>query len=254
MQVLITNDDGYTAPGLLALKQALEAVAEKVWVVAPDRNWSIAGHSKTMDRPLRATEMSLADGSPVIVTDGSPSDCVALALLGLVPSRIDVIVAGINPSANLAQDITYSGTVSAAFEGTLSGIPSIAVSVAAVGQPIFSVAAEFAAKLARHVFERGLPEGTLLNVNVPNVPGHAISGVMLTRLGRRIYRDRLIERKDPLGRSYYWIGGDAPTGHLDEGTDIAAVERNFISVTPIHLDLTNYSFLEVLRTWGLTWP
>jgi 5'-nucleotidase len=254
LHVLITNDDGYTAPGLLALKQAVEKVADKVSVVAPDRNWSISGHSKTMDRPLRASEMRLQDGSPVIVTDGSPSDCVALAILGLVPGPIDVVVSGINPSANLAQDITYSGTVSAAFEGVLSGIPSLAVSVAATGNPIYQVAADFAAHLVRLVHQHGLPPGTLLNINVPNVPKHAVAGVAVTRLGRRIYRDRLIERKDPFGRSYYWIGGDAPTGHLEEGTDIAAIERNLISVTPVQLDLTNYGFLEQLKNWNLSWP
>lgn len=254
MHVLITNDDGYNAPGLLALKQAVEAVAKRVSVVAPDRNWSISGHSKTMDRPLRASETTLADGSPAIVTDGSPSDCVALAVLGLVREPIDVVVAGINPSANLAQDITYSGTVSAAFEGTLTGIPSVAVSVAAKGNPIYQVAAEFAALLARLVYQRGLPPGTLLNVNVPNVPKARIAGVAITRLGRRIYRDRLVERKDPFGRSYYWIGGDTPTGYLDEGTDIAAIEHNLISVTPVHLDLTDYTFLDTLKNWPLSWP
>ncbi len=229
-------------------------MADKVWVVAPDRNWSVSGHSKTMDRPLRVTEAKLPDGSPALVTDGSPSDCVALAVLGLIDRPIDVVVSGINPSANLAQDITYSGTVSAAFEGTLAGIPSVAVSVAARGDPIYQVAAEFAALLVALVHERGLPRGTLLNVNVPNVPKHDIAGVAITRLGTRIYRDRLIERKDPFGRSYYWIGGDIPTGFIEEGTDIAAIEHNMISVTPVQLDLTDYAFMEILKSWNFAWP
>lgn len=238
----------------MALKRALGKVAQKVSVVAPDRNWSVSGHSKTMDRPLRVTEMTLPDGSLALVTDGSPSDCVALAVLGLVGDPIDVVVSGINPSANLAQDITYSGTLSAAFEGTLAGIPSVAVSVAARGDPIYQVAAEFAAFLVRLVHERGLPRNTLLNVNVPNVPKQEVVGVAITRLGRRIYRDRLIERKDPFGRSYYWIGGDIPTGYMEEGTDIAAIEHNMISVTPVQLDLTDYAFMEALKCWNLRWP
>ena len=248
--ILVTNDDGVDAPGLLALKQALEKIGQ-VTVFAPEHNWSAAGHTKTMHKPLRVNQVKLADGTLAYASSGAPSDCVALAVLGLLPRRPDLVVSGINQGANLGHDITYSGTVAAAMEGVISGIPAIAVSLDSYESQDFACAAEFAARLAAHVLARGLPPNTLLNVNVPAVPREEIAGVLVTRLGKRVYRDVLVERKDPRGRNYYWIGGEPPVGVPEEGTDIWALAHNYISVTPLHLDMTDYRLIEELKRWRL---
>jgi 5'-nucleotidase len=245
MNILVTNDDGYTAPGLLALKTALSRLGNVV-VVAPEHNTSAAGHVKTMHKPLRIGEVRLLDGSTAYATTGAPSDCVALVLLGAFDFKPDLLLSGINLNCNLGHDVTYSGTVTAAMEGTIGGVPSIAVSAASA--EAFPAAAEFAAWLAKQAFERGLPRDVLLNVNVPAPPIH---GVRITRMGKRLYRDELIVRQDPRGRSYYWIGGERPSGVPDEGTDIWAIDNGYISVTPIQLDLTAYSWLEALSAWHL---
>jgi len=248
--LLITNDDGITSPGLLALKDACAEVGE-VTVLAPDHNWSASGHVKTMHKPLRVEEVTLADVTPALATTGAPSDAVALAFMGLVESPIDLVVSGINPGANLGHDVTYSGTVTAAMEGAIAGVPAIAVSLNALDNDDFSVAARFTAGLARQVLEQGLPEGMLLNVNVPPLPAEEIAGVLITRMGLRIYRDELIRRVDPRGHPYYWIGGRPPTGVEEEGTDIWAVANSYISVTPIQLDLTAHDQIGKLETWDL---
>lgn len=249
MHILITNDDGYFAPGLLALKQALSSVG-RVTVIAPDRNYSTSGHRKTMHKPLRIDEGQLADGSPAFICSGAPSDCVALALLGFVKETIDVVVSGVNPSANLGQDVTYSGTVTAAIEAVIGRVPGVAVSVENVaGVPQYGAAARYAARIAKVVGERGLPQNTLLNVNVPGLPEDQIKGVRVTRQGLRVYRDQLIERRDPRGKPYYWIGGDVPTGVSETGTDFGALEDGYVSVTPLRLDLTDYDFLKAMREW-----
>ena len=249
MYILVTNDDGLSSPGLLALHRALADVAETV-VVAPERNWSAASAARTFFDPLRVDPTTLADGSPAFVCTGTPGDCVALAALGLLERRPDLVVSGINLGANLAQDVTYSGTVAAAMEGIIAGIPSIAISQfeGAPGAD-FEPAARFAARLAHKVSVHGLDPGVLLNVNVPSGD---VQGVAITRLGRRIYRDELVVRHDPRGRPYYWIGGGEPEGSLDEGTDTAAIANRYISVTPIHFDLTNTRWLDELRGWQLT--
>jgi 5'-nucleotidase len=251
--VLITNDDGVNAPGLLALGQALASIA-RVIVLAPDRNWSAAGHTKTLHRPLSVHTVQLADGSPAFCTDGAPSDCVALATLGFVKQNIDVVVAGINHGPNLGDDITYSGTVAAAMEGSLAHIPSIAVSldVCDSAEAHYETAASFTAGLVRRVLSDHLEHDVLLNVNVPNLTMADITGVSITRLGKRIYRDVLEERPDSARGSSYWIGGDAPTGLREDGTDIQAVAEGRISVTPIHLDLTCYRIIHRLENWELT--
>jgi 5'-nucleotidase len=251
--IVVANDDGVFSPGLLALKQALEDVGEVV-VIAPDRNWTAAGHSKTMHKPLRVSRVTLADGSAAFAGSGSPSDCVALALLGLLKRQPDLIVSGINHGPNVGHDLTYSGTVAAAIEGAIFEVPAIAVSLDTYEKPLpaaVEMAARFAADLARRVLERGLPKGVLLNVNVPNLPPEEVRGVDVTRMGTRVYRDELIERLDPRGRPYYWIGGEAPTGEPLEGTDFGAIHRGAISVTPIHLDLTEYRLLDELADWKL---
>ncbi len=250
--ILVTNDDGVTAPGLLALKQALQPLGEVV-VVAPDRNWSAAGHTKTMHKPLRVNRVTLADGSPAFSTDGAPTDCVALVMLGLLPEKPALVVSGINNGGNLAHDLTYSGTVAAAMEAAINDIPGIAVSLDANHRERidFSAAARAAQAIARRVLTMAnLPRDTFLNVNVPDAPWDQIRGTRITRLGTRIYRDELIERTDPFGRKYYWIGGAPPTGDQEaEGTDVWAIAQRFISVTPVHLDLTSHALLDPLKAW-----
>ncbi len=250
MQILITNDDGVNSPGLFALRQAL-APAYDVVVIAPDRNWSTSGHSRVFDRPIRVTEVPLPDGSTAYSTDGTPSDCVALAALGFLERPPDLVISGINNGYNMGDDITYSGTVAAAMEGVISGIPSIAVSMDT--HPIWpvDVGAAFVRQLVEQIVERGLAKDILLNVNVPNLPREQIRGVQITRLGKRIYQDQLIVREDPRGRKYYWIGGTAVRHEREEGTDVTAVDDGYVSVTPIHLDLTNHKLIETLRSWDL---
>jgi len=252
MYILVTNDDGVDAPGLLALKQALQTLGEVV-VVAPDRNWTASGHTKTMRKPLRVEKRTLRDGSPAHVTDGAPTDCVALVMLGLLPEKPALVVSGINPGANLAHDLTYSGTVAAAMEGAINNVPSIAVSINAENRQgvDFAPAAAFAARLARRMLANGgLPPDTFLNVNVPAIPIDQIRGVRITRLGKRIYRDELVARQDPAGRNYYWIGGEPPSGVTEEeGTDVWAVAHHFVSITPVHMDMTSHAMIAHLRTW-----
>jgi 5'-nucleotidase len=255
VHILVTNDDGIAAPGLLALAQGLREVG-KVSVVAPERNWSASGHVKTMHRPLRVRETRLADGMPALASDGAPSDCVALALLGLLPEKVDLVVSGINPHPNLGHDVTYSGTVTAAMEAVISGgIRGIAVSLGNQGEDSRDVdyrpAAQVARRIVEQVIQRGLPADTVLNVNVPDLPTDQIQGWAITRQGMRIYRDCLDHRKDPRGRSYYWIGGDFPTGIPEEGTDVGALARGLVSITPLQLDLTAYQVIETLRSWEL---
>jgi len=253
MHILVTNDDGVTAPGLLALAHAVRPLA-KVTVFAPDRNWSASGHVKTLDRPLRIRETKLADGSPAFTSDGAPSDCVALPLLGFV-DKVDLVVSGVNPYSNIGHDVTYSGTVTAAMEAVITGVPGIAFSLASQDNPTTNLPADYtsASHVARVVTEKaindGLAQGVVLNVNIPYLSVDAIKGYMITRQGMRVYRDALDKRLDPRGRPYYWIGGDAPTGVNEDGTDVGALARGYVSITPLQLDLTNYKAMDVLKTW-----
>lgn len=257
--ILVTNDDGVHAPGLLALKLALAPLG-RVIVLAPERNWSAAGHNKTMHDPLRLSTVRLADGSDAHACTGGPSDCVALAALGALDVKIDLVVAGVNNGHNMGNDITYSGTVACAIEATISGIPGIAVSTSLppLARTDLHVARTLAAEVARGVaavvLERGLPPGTLLNVNVPAVEPAALRGVEITRIGRRTYDEQLIKRDDPYGTPYYWLGGALPVDIPDDGTDVGAVANDLVSVTPISLDLTDYGFLDELRRWQFPLP
>ncbi len=246
--ILVTNDDGVYSPGLLALKQALDAVGQ-VTVFAPDRNWSAAGHSKTMHKPLRINRVALADGSPAYTTNGAPSDCVGLALLGAIPDLPDLVVSGINQGGNLGHDITYSGTVAGAMEAVVGGVPAIAVSLDAREWSDFRAVTAVVARLARLILAHGLPPNLLFNVNAPPIPSEAVQGVAATRLGQRVYRDVLVERLDPKGQPYYWIGGEPPGGVVEDGTDIGAVANGYISITPLSMDMTAYGFMEQLRAW-----
>jgi len=253
MHILVTNDDGVQAPGLLALAQEMRRIGE-VSVFAPDRNWSASGHVKTMHRPLRIRETTLADGTLALMTDGAPSDCVALALLGHL-KKVDLVVSGINPYANIGDDITYSGTVTAAMEAAIANVPGIAVSLHTTssfkGERDYGPAARAARKIVEKVFQNGLPPRLTLNVNVPNLPDEDIKGYQITRQGVRIYKDELVVREDPHGRPYYWIGGEYPTAHLEDDHDYYAIEHGYVSITPIQLDLTDYKVMPRLKEWEL---
>jgi 5'-nucleotidase len=251
--ILITNDDGIDADALPPLSEALSKLGD-VDVIVPERNWSGASHSITLFRPLRVRPTKLRSGQPAFMTDGSPTDCVRLATLGFLRHRPDIVVSGINRGANMGDDITYSGTVAAAMEGILSNIPSIAISIGAFGGDIdYGPAASFAALLARNILDRGFAPDSLLNVNVPPLPRDQIAGVEVTRLGKRTYRDQLVERLDPYGNPYYWVGGPAVSEEAEDGTDVAALRAGKISVTPIALDLTNHALLEELARWDWGW-
>lgn len=249
--ILVTNDDGINGPGLVALVHALRDLG-KVTVCVPERNWSAGGHVKTLHKPLRAWDSRLADGTAVMVSSGAPSDCVALAMLGLVPGTIDLVVSGINAGANLGYDLTYSGTVTAAMEAVINGAPAISISLC-VPDPErdcdYAAAARIALRASQNVLRRKLPKGIFLNINVPCLPEEKIRGVRVTRQGLRVYRDELVARTDPRGKPYYWIGGGPPTGVPEEDSDFWAVTEGFVSVTPVQLDLTAYSAIEGLRAW-----
>jgi 5'-nucleotidase len=250
-RILVTNDDGIETRGILALKQALDPIGEVI-VVAPDTNQSAVGHGKTLMRPLRVRERTLGDGSTGYAIDGSPTDCVSLGLLGFFDEPFDLVAAGINYGANLGDDITYSGTVSAAMEAVINGVPAFAISQEYVEQVDFELAALAAAVVARNLLEHGLRRGELLSVNVPAATIAECEGFEVTRVGRRIYQDELVQRVDPRGVPYYWIGGPPPSGISVPGTDFNAVVNRRISVTPIHLDLTGRRLLRQLRTWDWT--
>ncbi|HAX69531.1 MAG TPA: 5'/3'-nucleotidase SurE [Anaerolineales bacterium] len=252
MHILVTNDDGVTAPGLLALAQEMRKLG-KVTVFAPDKNWSASGHVKTMERPLRVKDVMLADGTSAFASDGAPSDCVALPLLGLIEETIDIVVSGINPNANIGHDITYSGTVTAAMEAVIAGVKGVAVSLDSPeghrGSLDYSTAAAVAKRVVEQVIADGLPEGVVLNLNVPYLPESEIKGYMVTRQGLRVYRDALDVRSDPRGKPYYWIGGEAPTGVDEPGTDFGALRAGYVSITPLQLDLTHVKAMDVLKKW-----
>jgi len=248
-RILVTNDDGIESRGLVALKQALDPVGE-TFVVAPDTNQSAVGHQKTLMRPLRVRERTLADGSIGWSIDGSPTDAVSLAFLGFFDHGFDLVASGINYGANLGDDITYSGTVSAAMEGVINGCPAFAISQEYYEHPDFGLAGEVAAVVARNILEHGLSRGELVNVNVPAVSRDECEGIEVTRLGRRVYQDELVQRVDPRGIPYYWIGGPPPSGLAVPGTDFHAVVNRRIAITPIHLDLTGRRLLRRLRTWS----
>jgi len=238
--LLVTNDDGVHAAGLAALAAALEALGE-VYVVAPDREQSACGHALTLHRPLRADRVR----DRWFAVNGTPSDCVNMAVLGFLPEPPVLVASGVNHGGNLGDDVTYSGTVSAAMEGTLLGVPSLAVSLAA-GED-FAAAARVARLVATRMLVEGLPRKTLLNVNVP--PGSP-KGVRVTRLGHRVYLEKIVEQRDPRGRTHYWIGGGEARWEALEGTDMAAIHDGYVSVSPLHLDLTHHRAVVQLADWS----
>ncbi len=245
--ILVTNDDGISSEGIVALYMAMREIGD-TFIVAPDREKSAVGHALTMHRPLKVEKLN----ENIYTVNGTPTDCVVVAVEKLLDRRPDILISGINRGANLGDDITYSGTVSAAIEGTMFGIPSVAISmVYEEGRPIrFKTAASFARRLVRFLLEHSMPADTLLNVNVPNVEEEEIKGVKFTRQGKRVYDNAICETFDPWGRKHYWIGGGTPTWSSEDDTDITAVTKNYISITPLHLDLTNYDALGyITRYW-----
>lgn len=242
--ILITNDDGYGADGLRALEEALAGLGD-VWVVAPDREQSGQGHALSLHHPLRLEQR----GPRRFAVQGTPTDCIYLGVNQIMQSKPKIVVSGINRGVNLGDDITYSGTVSAAFEGTLMSVPSFAMSQQVMEDGVsFTEAARFARSLAEEVLHRGVPPDTLLNVNVPARPA---GGVRITRQGKRLYPGGVIERHDPKGRTYYWIGSASAEWEDDPESDFAALGEGLISVTPLHLDLTNHKVIGDLQDWGL---
>jgi 5'-nucleotidase len=252
-RILITNDDGIESRGLLALKQALEPLGD-TFVLAPETNQSAVGHTKTFMRPLRVRERTLTDGSIGWSVDGSPTDAVSLAFLGYFDVGFDLVASGINYGANLGDDITYSGTVSAAMEAVLSACPAFAISQEYYEHPDFTLAARIAYVAAVNILENGLGAGELININVPALREEEFEGVEVTRMGKRIYQDELIERLDPRGIPYYWIGGPPPSGLVEPGTDFHAVVNRRIAITPIQLDLTARRLLSRLNSWSWKLP
>ncbi|MBC8104555.1 MAG: 5'/3'-nucleotidase SurE [Cytophagales bacterium] len=254
LRLLLSNDDGVLAPGLFALKIALEAAGHQVTVCAPDRPRSASGHAITLHKPLRLKQVPLADGSLAWAASGTPADCVALGLLEVLHGQTpDLVVSGINHGPNLGWDVTYSGTVSAAMEAVITGVPAIAVSVASYADDIhWDGAAHFVAHtLAPLAAAHGLPPATLLNVNAPDLPEGDLKGVRITTQGDRQYVDRLEKREDPVGRPYYWLKGRLHDKESLPGSDTRAVGDGYISVTPIQLDMTSHAFLRDLKGWAV---
>jgi len=247
--ILVTNDDGISSQGIKTLSIALKTVGE-VYIVAPETEQSAVSHALTLHRPLRHHEIEHNS----LYVNGTPTDCVVLAVNKLLPQRPDIIISGINHGGNLGDDITYSGTVAAAMEGTILGIPSMAVSLVTdytdngdyqKSSSRFMAAAEYAAELSKKILEKGLPKDTLLNINVPDT--EKINGVKFTKQGKLAYDGAIREISDPRGRTCYWIGGGIPQWEAGEKTDLEAVRNGYISITPVHLDLTNYEAMKYLE-------
>lgn len=248
MNILVTNDDGINAPGIIALASALRAIGN-VTIVAPDREQSAVGHALTLHHPLRVSQ--LADLRYAV--DGTPTDCVNLGIHTLLTEKPDLVVSGINRGGNLAEDVTYSGTVSAAMEATLMGVPAIAVSLVTTDQGTnYAAAGIIAARIAKLVIQNGLPPDTFLNVNVPDLPIEQINPPLITCQGKRHFDGMIVDKVDPRGRNYYWIGS-VEVNFIDlPGTDYAAITRNHVSITPLHLDLTNHASIATLNKWQLS--
>lgn len=251
MRILVSNDDGIAAPGIQALAATL-ALEHQVYVIAPDRERSATGHALTLHKPLRVDRVVLPFGvEGAWAVNGTPSDCVKIGCGAILEQPPELIVSGINRGPNLGTDVIYSGTVSAAIEGTILGVPSIAVSLASFSDLGYDKAAQFALLLVRHLASRPLPAKTLLNVNVPAIEAQDIAGVRVTRLGDRRYNDTFEPRVDPRGKNYYWLSGEVLEGDGAPDTDVTAIRDNCISVTPIHYDLTDYPMIEPMKAWDL---
>lgn len=247
-KILLTNDDGINSEGIKALVEQLKDIAN-ITVVAPDRERSAAGHSITFFQPLRVEKIQSDNGILRYSTTGTPSDCILLALYDLMPEKPDLVISGINHGANLGHDLTYSGTVSAAMEAAIHNVPSFAISIDCFKDAEFSAASSFAKKLALLVLKKGLPKGTFLNVNIPHLPENLIKGVNITKQGESVYNTGFVKRKDPVGYDYYWLQWGRTEGKLEEDSDYAAISKDCISITPIHLTMTSFETMAQLKMW-----
>jgi 5'-nucleotidase len=249
VRFLLTNDDGIRATGLATLERALAGLAT-LDVVAPDRERSASGHSLTLEHPLRVAQVDTHHWA----VSGTPTDAVLLALEKLLPERPDWVISGINHGPNMAEDVTYSGTVSAALEAAILGVPAIAISLAGRGELLFDEQAGMVRAVVERLVRFRLARNQLINVNVPNLPASGVRGVRVTRLGSRQYKDSVVPRQDPRGRDYYWIGGTGPEWAPDEKSDAHAVADGWVSVTPLHADLTDYRTMVDLEAHFERWP
>lgn len=247
MRILLTNDDGIASPALAQLRRVLTPFG-RVITIAPDRNQSAMSQALTLSRPLRIHEES----EDVYSVDGTPADCVLVAFHGKILERPDFVVSGINHGPNMGEDVFYSGTVAAAIEGVLQGVPAVAASLVTRDQTDFRAAADTVGNVMRQVLSRGLVRRLLLNINVPHRPAAELKGVRITRLGTRVYEDTLVRKVDPRGRDYFWIGGEDPVWQPEEGTDFQTVHDGYVSVTPMQLELTDHALRADMQGWGLT--
>lgn len=247
MRILLTNDDGIASPALAQLRRVLTPFG-RVITIAPDRNQSAMSQALTLSRPLRIHEES----EDVYSVDGTPADCVLVAFHGKILERPDFVVSGINHGPNMGEDVFYSGTVAAAIEGVLQGVPAVAASLVTRDQTDFRAAADTVGNVMRQILSRGLVRRLLLNINVPHRPAAELKGVRITRLGTRVYEDTLVRKVDPRGRDYFWIGGEDPVWQPEEGTDFQTVHDGYVSVTPMQLELTDHALRADMKGWGLT--
>ncbi len=250
MNVLITNDDGINARGLKVLYNFIKQIADRVVIVVPDRERSAVSQSITLHSPIRMKKIK----KDVYTIDGTPTDCVYLTILGAVEFKPDIVISGINKGPNMGEDIVYSGTVAAAIESTFANIPAFSISIDAIaGKIYFETAAEIAKIITEKLYENSLPEGIFLNVNVPNLPKDKIKGIKITKLGTRRYLDKLIKRIDPRGNPYFWLSGDDVIWKQEKNSDYYEVKQGYVSITPLHLDLTAYEFIPEIKKWGINY-
>ncbi len=245
--ILVTNDDGIFAPGIYALWEAMQEIGE-VTIVAPDTEKSAVGHAITITDPIRVQQIHRKNGFEGFAVKGTPADCVKIASRSLMKTPPDIVVSGINSGANVGSNIIYSGTVSAATEGTIIGIPSIAISLNSIKGGDMTASQKVAKTIVKKVLGNGLPKGILLNVNVPNIPLDSIKGYRITKQGKLVFKDRFEKREDPRGKFYYWMKGEI-INDTNSDTDGFAIQNDFISITPIHYQLTEESFLKTLKSW-----
>lgn len=250
MNILLTNDDGIYSEGLWALYKRFSQ-SHAVTVIAPDREKSAVGHGITLHQPLRATLVNVNKDYPGYAVNGTPADCIKIGIMEILDTKPDMVISGINPGANVGVNINYSGTVAAAREAALYKLPGIAVSMKGIQLANFDAAAIFTVMLAENTIKYGLPVGTILNVNIPDIPMECVKGVQISRQGTAIYAEYIEKRIDPRNRSYYWHGHDGQTSFENPDIDAAALEKNFISITPIKCDMTDYHALEDLKQWEI---
>ncbi len=248
--ILVTNDDGINAPGIAMLYQSMQDIGEVV-VVAPDSEMSAAGHSITLSDPLRVFEVDLDNDIQGYAVNGTPAECVKIAIKALLDRLPDIVVSGINLGSNTGINVIYSGTVSAATEGVILGVPGIAFSLATYDAKDFAPAGEIAQQVTTAVIENGLPANTLLNVNIPPLPKEELRGITVTKQGKAFYEEKFDKRIDPRSRTYYWMSGERMTQDEEENSDEKLVQDGYVSVTPVQYDLTHYQFLDTLRKWSL---